>query len=556
MSTTDPNLEEHGDLHLAVEKSGRLDRSIESATRWLNPILIKESRQSLKSNQFLVTFTLVLIAALFWSFFALAVTPNVMDSSAMVLLAGYFWILAFPMMIIVPVWTFWSIVTEQDDNSLELITLSTMKPSQIVSGKFVTALLQIMVYMAVIAPCVCFTYLLRGIDLGHILYGLTFISLASISLNAVAVFLATCAPNRAIQIIFLIGLVIVCFVSYFYLCLGLSFIDDLIDQIKRSQEQIQNQIQLGLAAACLAGLTYAMVGYFAAIANLTFPANNRSTGIRVALLIQQAVFIGWCWAMADSIGWSEEGPMMMVIMVIVSSIHWTLIGSMIVGESGQISQRIQRGLPKTAFGKVFAAWLMPGPLRGFFFTLSNIWGVGLIGAICYVTSVGRLDYSLFSGQSSDMEIGLMMIYLNCGYATIYVGLCSLFGVWIRRKFGFSMPLITLMWGFAAAMFCNFVPIILMASLGLLNDMELPILGLPSWALIVSAIGGGQVEWTDMSVLIPFTLFLVFIVLVNLTSARHELGLVRAAAPARVQQEIDEAKKLLEPEPVDIFSDDA
>ncbi|MEM7348273.1 MAG: ABC transporter permease, partial [Chloroflexota bacterium] len=71
---------------------GRLDRWIEAVSRWLNPILIKESRQSLKSNQFLVTFSLVLAAALFWSFFALAVTPNITQSSnSLILLSGYFW---------------------------------------------------------------------------------------------------------------------------------------------------------------------------------------------------------------------------------------------------------------------------------------------------------------------------------------------------------------------------------------------------------------------------------------------------------------------------------
>ncbi len=557
MTIIESKSESGHDLHLAVEKNSRLDRWIESVSRWLNPILIKESRQSLKSNQFLVTFSLVLAAALFWSFFALAVTPNISESyNSIVLLTGYFWILAFPLMIIVPVWTYWSIVTEQDDNSLELITLSTMKPSQIVSGKFVTALLQIMIYLAVIAPCVCFTYFLRGIDLGHILYGLVFIFLASICLNAVAVFLATCAPNRALQILFLIGLVFICFVSYIYLCVGLSEIDGLIDNLMRAQVNEQNQIQLGLAAGCLAALTYSMVAYFAAVANLTFPANNRSTGIRVALLVQQAIFIGWCWAMAHSLDWSQDGPILMIVMVIVASIHWSIVGSMIVGESGEISQRVRRGLPKTMFAKITASWLMPGPLRGFFFVVSNIWGVGIIAAIFYSVNVGSVPYSMFRPGTADVETGLVMIFLNCGYATIYLGLTSLFAIWLRGRFGFSIPLLTLLWGLAVALFLNFVPIIVLASIGLLNEFELPILGLPSWGLIVAGVGGGRVDWNDMTVLLPFSLMLIAIVVANLVFARRELGLVRVAAPIRVQQEIEEAKKLAEPEPVDIFDDEA
>src|SRR5215475_5793008 len=45
----------------------RLAAKVESAGEWLNPLLVKEVRQALKSRQFSFWFALVLIAAWVWS---------------------------------------------------------------------------------------------------------------------------------------------------------------------------------------------------------------------------------------------------------------------------------------------------------------------------------------------------------------------------------------------------------------------------------------------------------------------------------------------------------
>ena len=50
-----------------VKLRERLDGGIERFGESLNPILVKESRQALKSNQFLITFTLLLACAWGWS---------------------------------------------------------------------------------------------------------------------------------------------------------------------------------------------------------------------------------------------------------------------------------------------------------------------------------------------------------------------------------------------------------------------------------------------------------------------------------------------------------
>src|SRR5690606_27201107 len=49
----------------------RWDAFLEWGSEYLNPILVKETRQALKSKQFAITFTLVLLAGWVWSLVAI-----------------------------------------------------------------------------------------------------------------------------------------------------------------------------------------------------------------------------------------------------------------------------------------------------------------------------------------------------------------------------------------------------------------------------------------------------------------------------------------------------
>src|SRR6185437_11493038 len=68
----------------------------------LNPILVKETRQALKSRQFVVTFILVLFLAWAWSIFGVAIIgPSIRyAASGLYMFNGYYVILAVPLMVI------------------------------------------------------------------------------------------------------------------------------------------------------------------------------------------------------------------------------------------------------------------------------------------------------------------------------------------------------------------------------------------------------------------------------------------------------------------------
>ena len=133
----------------------------------LNPILVKETRQALKSRQFLITFALLLFLGWGWSLLGIAMIGPAasVGTHGGDMFTGYFAILAFPLVIVVPFGAFRSLAAEQETRTFELLSITALGPRQIVAGKLGSAVVQMSVYLSAISPCLGFTYLLRGIDL-------------------------------------------------------------------------------------------------------------------------------------------------------------------------------------------------------------------------------------------------------------------------------------------------------------------------------------------------------------------------------------------------------
>jgi len=130
-----------------------------------NPILVKETRQALKSRQFVLTFLVVLIACWIASFAVVAIAPNVYyGAEGGSMLIVYCAILAFPLMLIVPYTAYRSLAAEQEDNTYDLLSITTLTTGQIVTGKLGSAVVQMVVYLSAVSPCIAFAFLCRRAD--------------------------------------------------------------------------------------------------------------------------------------------------------------------------------------------------------------------------------------------------------------------------------------------------------------------------------------------------------------------------------------------------------
>ncbi len=444
-------------LRIAAVHKTSLDRFLDWSSEWFSSILVKEARQALKSRQFLWTFFAMLLVVACWTVGALSYLQSndgQNNSPGPFLLYGFWLILGFPLAIVIPFATFRSLAAEFEDGTLQLVSITTMRPYQIIAGKLGVAGLQIMVYLSVLAPCIAFTYLLRGIDIRQIWWGLMIAVTGSIALCMFGLFLASVSRSRqigvALSVLLLFGVAMVywiwCYVSW-----GLTY---LFSGAFAGMEQEQGQMIL-LSYLGIIGTT-AFLLFAAAAGRISFEADNRSSLIRIAMLVQQVVFFGWVvgiltYAFDDSAAW---------VISMFQTHYWLAMGAMMCSVPAVMSRRVRRSLPTSVMGRSIKSLFMPGPGRGFLFALGNIWGWNLLLIIVFLGANYLLpDVDAQWGPRStgrtlnpnEVTTILSSVFGNCVYATTLLSIAFLFlTISYRRRpevgpfFGLALLVVLLM----------------------------------------------------------------------------------------------------------------
>jgi hypothetical protein len=123
-----------------------------------------------------------------------------------------------------------------------------------------------------------------------------------------------------------------------------------------------------------------------------------------------------------------------------------------VGESPNLSRRVQRSLPRSILARSLFSFLMPGPGRGFLFALTMIWSCGLvIGLLTHfqpamvldfhhetLTSRGRLKGGGFSslGRLISMYSGIAVC---CFYVSGFLSISFLLAKWRLHSTRYELP---------------------------------------------------------------------------------------------------------------------
>ncbi len=410
----------------------RLGARIEWAGEFLNPLLVKEVRQSLKSRQFSITFTAVLCLSWLWSIAGiLRLGPEVAyGANGPEMFFGYYLILAFPLILIVPYSAYRSLIAEREDNTYELVAITTLRPRQIVAGKLGSAVAQMAVYFSAVAPCLAFTYLLRGIDVPTICFILFYTFLASLGFSLCTLLLATIAKEKHWQVM----LAVLIIVFLFYAFLGASDFCRVRLRFSRlpfttTDFWIQNLAFLSFYLSSFALL------YLAAAAQLTFTSENRSTPLRRAMLVQQLLWIGWFGYAATVMIFENRGARAVLgitwsVALAVAGIYWFVMGSFMSGEAIELSPRVKRRLPVSTLGRAFLTWFNPGPGTGYLFAVSNIWVMGILAmfAVWYSEHIGGGSIA-GAPAAAQQTVGILLLI---SYFTFYLGLGSLVLRALRR----------------------------------------------------------------------------------------------------------------------------
>ena len=430
---------------------GRFEAWLERVVDRLNPILVKECRQALKSRQFTITFALVLVCCWIWSIYGvITVGPGVQFSTGVAgirMFAGYFAILAFPLLVVVPHGAFRSLADERDDRTFELLSITALGPRQIIAGKLGSAAVQMMVYLSAIMPCLAFTYLLRGIEAPTILIVIVYMVLASLGLSMVGLLAATIAQERHWQTLWSAAVVVGLAILFFFV-VGTG-----IEGLTR--DRIPYEDGRFWRANAVVGLVYASyfaLVFFAAAAQLTFASENRSTALRVIMLAQQLVVtfsLVWITSV-NLLTLRQLGPGRPVVYVdplLVAlnaflpmlAVHWYLMGILMNGEMPRLSNRAKRRLPQSFLGRALLTWFNPGPSSGYVFALLNLAsGIAiLLVGIAYVLANRNSTSAAGPGFTpSTIALRAQEAYSFCllafGYVAFYLGLGRLVLGLLRR----------------------------------------------------------------------------------------------------------------------------
>lgn len=497
-----------------------IENALELGGERLNPILVKEARQALKSKQFVITFTLLLLAGWVWSMLGVALlSPGVYYApGGRFMLSGYFIILAIPVLVIVPFSAFRSLAAEREDGTFELLSITALSSRQIVTGKLGSAVLQMLVYYSALAPCIAFTYLLRGIDIVTIVFLLFWTLVASVLLASVGLVVATVTRARHWQVLLsVLLLVALCIVTLIWTTSFVSVITD-------TQATAFDDADFWLAMACIMTfcISHAIMFILIAAAQISFASDNRSTRLRVMLLIQQTLWLGWM--MFFWIRFEEEA--FLYVLVSVAAIYWALAGACLMGEAAILSPRVKRSLPQSFLGRMCFTWFNPGSGTGYTFTVANLLTLLIVTVAAGLTA----EMEGFAAARRNLD-WLLFATLAVAYVVLYLGVGRLL-VLLLRQLGRVTMLLTFLVNVFLAVVGVAIPLFFQAWLEGYGRMSYSLVQLTNWVWTLEEAGDGNLlSFSLVPIIVYGSAGIVF--LLNLLFAIYEVEQVRLVTPERV-----------------------
>lgn len=391
--------------------------AMSSLSRWMddrmNPVVVKELRQAVRSRAVMVILILFLAVQLL----AIGIYLMAADDVHNNFYAGQvvFMILESALLAVcllfVPAYLGFRMSGERSDTNVDLVFITTIRPISIVWGKFVSgAVITALIYSAC-APFMVLTYLLRGIDLPSIFVVLA-VNLVVIALAMqLALLIGALNISRALKGILAVLFVIVLATAYTISlqgAFGLVFFG--VGGMLGTREFWIGVLSVLMSAASAGGLLF-----FICVAVLSPPASNRAMPVRLyttgAWLVTGVVALGLA-VLLNEPGYGAAWLMLTL---------W-LLAVMMVSASGErdvYGSRIRRRVPRRWWARAVIYPFCSGAGAGM------IWAGGLTAITVAVSS---LVLRPLWGTRLDPE----PILIGGAMLVLYGGAYALTAVLIRR----------------------------------------------------------------------------------------------------------------------------
>jgi ABC-type transport system involved in multi-copper enzyme maturation permease subunit len=365
----------------------------------LNPLVVKEVRQGLRTRVFWSSFGLMLIACVFISMVAYATAR---ESGFTPQGQGYFFAFFFCLGVvhffIIPYSAYRSLAREREDETWVLLILTGLGPRRILRGKVASFLVQAALYASAVGPFLLFSYYLNGIDLPTILLVLVLGGAWLVFLTVLAVCTATLADGR-------MGRALVHLLLLGALCMGL--IQGLVGAFAISEQGHRmwgdDEFIAFVVCALWAMLSYGWLLFETAAARLALATENYTRGPRLALLVQMVVsaaLVAGLWVFQDR---DED---VATAASILGCLHLAFVGLFMATDVDGVTRALRAGTRPWSL-------LRPGAVRGFRFLLVL---AGAWTAVC----AGMHLTSPTPGTQAEAEF--MGLLAAPAYMVLYLGL--------------------------------------------------------------------------------------------------------------------------------------
>ncbi|WP_224361392.1 ABC transporter permease [Hyalangium versicolor] len=317
----------------------------------INPLVVKEIRQGLRTRLFWVCFGLMLVACVLLSLTAYAdVRDGGYRPRGNFYFFTFFVCLGLVHFFVIPYSAYRSLAREREDETWVLLALTGLGPRRILRGKVTSFLAQAALYASAVGPFLLFSYYLNGIDLPTILVVLALGTAWLVFLTVLGVCAATLADGR-------LGRAFVHFLVLGVLAggvaqgLGIAFA--LSEGSSRLMRERELPYVIGVALWLM--LSYGWLLFEAAAARLSLITENYSRGPRRALVAQMlisAVVVVWIW-------WKQGMDRdISSVAGVVGCLHLTVAGVFVISDVDGQARALRT---QTRMWSL----LRPGAVRGF-----------------------------------------------------------------------------------------------------------------------------------------------------------------------------------------------
>lgn len=368
-----------------------LDALGERVADRINPIVVKELRQHLRTRTFWVFFSLMLLACLGISLVAF-VTAEESEKVGLVTFFAFYVALSGVQHFVIPYTAYRSMAREQEDETWVLLSLTGLGPRRILAGKLSSFVLQGLLYASAAAPFLLFSYYLNGIDLPTIAIAITLGGAFQIFLVSVAVSIATLAESRLVRSL-------LHFVVLGSLALGA--ITGTSVTIAVSEELHRTtagpEFWLGAGSALFAMVTTALLLFESAASRLSMPTEAYARGPRALFVLQSLGGLA-----AFVIAWIIDGDDDILAGAAVAfAAYLAFVGLFVASDRDSMARNHWASSSRFSL-------LAPGGLRGFLLVLL----VMLVGTAVLVGCYG---------QETNTEPGVLNLILGApAYVLLYL----------------------------------------------------------------------------------------------------------------------------------------